>query len=132
SLDNINLNALSNDVDLVPGFLEANAAGHSGIITTEAMVKAASHDPQPVPQPMPQPVVPRLPDPFEGPADIVWYVRPASGEQLGPVDRDIIKRWLAENRIAQDTLVWREGWADWKNAGDVFEQLASQKNLFGF
>ena len=132
SLDNINLNALSNDVDLVPGFLEANEAGRSGIITTESMVKAASYSPQPAPQPAPEPVVPRLPDPFEGPADIVWYVRPASGEQLGPVDRDIIKRWLYENRIAQDPLVWREGWADWKNAGDVFEQLASQKNLFGF
>ncbi|MBQ9455348.1 MAG: DUF4339 domain-containing protein [Thermoguttaceae bacterium] len=128
SLDDINLNALPTDFDMVPGFLEANDAGHSGIITTEAMIKAASFEPQTAPEP----AAPKLPDPFEGPADIVWYVRPASGEQLGPVDRDVIKRWLSENRIAPDTLVWREGWADWKNAGDVFEQLASRKNVFGF
>lgn len=75
---------------------------------------------------------PTLPDPFEGPADTVWYLHPTSGNQIGPVNRDTMRTWLNENRIAPDSLVWREGWPDWKTASDVFESLASPKNTFGF
>ncbi|MDO4575065.1 MAG: DUF4339 domain-containing protein [Planctomycetia bacterium] len=87
----------------------------------------ANATPGPVPMP-PLPTVeppkPQLPDPFEGPADTVWYVRPSAGGQYGPVDREAIKVWLSEGRIVADTLVWREGWAEWKRGDETFEALA--------
>jgi len=54
----------------------------------------------------------------------VWYVRPSAGGQYGPATADVMRAWLAEGRIAYDTLVWREGWRDWREAGEVFPQLA--------
>ncbi len=54
----------------------------------------------------------------------VWYVRPSAGGQYGPATADVLRTWLAEGRIAHDTLVWREGWRDWREAGEVFPQLA--------
>lgn len=54
----------------------------------------------------------------------VWYVRPSAGGQYGPATPDVIRVWLAEGRIAGDTLVWREGWRDWREAGEVFPQMA--------
>lgn len=81
---------------------------------------------------MPQiPTTPRLPDPFEGSPDVVWYVRIEDGQQLGPVNSGTIKTWLAEGRIAASTYVWREGWQDWKKGSEVFESLATF-NAFDF
>jgi hypothetical protein len=34
-----------------------------------------------------------------------------------------MRRWLAEGRVSADSLVWREGWADWSIAGPVFPML---------
>jgi hypothetical protein len=31
--------------------------------------------------------------------------------------------WIAEGRITPDTLVWREGWRDWREAREVFPSL---------
>jgi hypothetical protein len=62
-------------------------------------------------------------DPLAGAGDVVWYVRPASGGQFGPAKTDIMRSWLAEGRVGTDTLVWREGWRDWREAGSVFPQL---------
>jgi hypothetical protein len=31
--------------------------------------------------------------------------------------------WLAEGRVSADSLVWREGWRDWREAGAVFPHL---------
>ncbi len=130
----INLNAVPADMDTVPGF-GTFSDGKSAVIvdaskkSSKPVEQCASPTAQVAP---PVPKSPRLPDPFDGAPDLVWYVRPTSGEQLGPVDRNVMRQWLAENRIAADTLVWKEGWPDWKNASDVFESLASQKNIFGF
>ncbi len=65
-----------------------------------------------------------LPDPFAEAPTAVWYVRPVSGGQYGPASGDIMKSWLNEGRVAKDSFVWREGWTDWKEAQNVFEQLA--------
>ena len=73
----------------------------------------------------PEPPKPKLPDPFEGAKDAVWYVRSTAGGQYGPADGESIKQWLTEGRIAADTLVWKEGWAEWKRGDEVFESLAS-------
>ena len=34
-----------------------------------------------------------------------------------------MRTWLEEGRIAADSLVWREGWRDWQEAGDAFPSL---------
>lgn len=130
-LENINLNQLpAEDWNTVPNSSDAIGftaePSNSGVLDT---FNSSGIFSQPA---APEPAAPKLPDPFEGPADIVWYVRPSSGEQLGPVNGDTVKTWLAEKRITADTLVWREGWADWKTASDVFESLAGAKNMFGF
>jgi len=72
-------------------------------------------------------------DPLIEAGAAVWYVRPSSGGQYGPAGPDVMRQWLAENRIAGDSLVWREGWRDWKTAAEVFPQLnpAAQISPFG-
>jgi hypothetical protein len=65
----------------------------------------------------------KLQDPLTETAEVVWYVRPPTGGQFGPATSEIIRGWLAEGRISADTLVWREGWRDWQEAGGVFPQL---------
>ena len=56
---------------------------------------------------------------------MIWYVRPPSGGQFGPAAGDIMRSWLAEGRVSADSLLWREGWRDWQEAGSVFPQLRS-------
>jgi len=34
-----------------------------------------------------------------------------------------MRRWLSEGRVSADSMVWREGWADWKLAAPVFPSL---------
>lgn len=52
-----------------------------------------------------------------------WYVRPPAGGQYGPANDELIKSWIAEHRITPSTLVWRDGWPQWKNASEVFPEL---------
>jgi len=67
-------------------------------------------------------------DPIAEAPHAVWYVRPASGNQFGPAAGDIMRRWIAEGRVAGDSLVWREGWADWKSASTIFPDLAGGRS----
>lgn len=55
-----------------------------------------------------------------------WYLRIATGEQFGPATAEVLQRWMAEGRVAQDSLVWREGWAEWRAADQVFRSRDSQ------
>ena len=36
-----------------------------------------------------------------------------------------MRRWISEGRVSADSLVWREGWADWLAASEVFPTLKS-------
>jgi hypothetical protein len=63
-------------------------------------------------------------DPLAEAGDVVWYVRPTSGGQFGPANSDVMRAWLTEGRVNSDALVWREGWREWQEAGNVFPQLA--------
>ena len=58
----------------------------------------------------------------EAPAAI-WYVRPPTGGQYGPARGEVMRKWIAEGRVSSDSLVWREGWTDWQNAGKLFPTL---------
>lgn len=64
-------------------------------------------------------------DPLAEP-NVVWYVRPPSGGQYGPAAPEVVRTWIAENRITPDTYVWREGWRDWQLARDVFPEVLAK------
>ncbi len=70
-------------------------------------------------------------DPLAEAGNVVWYVRPPSGGQFGPATSDVMRTWITEGRVSADSLVWREGWSDWQEAGGVFPQLGSRKDEFG-
>jgi len=64
-------------------------------------------------------------DPIAEAPAAIWYVRPPTGGQYGPARGDIMRKWLSEGRVSSDSLVWREGWTDWQNAGKLFPILNS-------
>lgn len=64
-------------------------------------------------------------DPIEMAGNAVWYVRHSDGGQYGPAEASIMQQWLVEGRVAGDSMVWHQGWADWKLASDVFTALAT-------
>jgi hypothetical protein len=62
-------------------------------------------------------------DPIAESPAAIWYVRPASGGQFGPAAGDIMRQWLTQRRVGADSMVWREGWPEWKKASVVFPSL---------
>jgi hypothetical protein len=64
-------------------------------------------------------------DPLAEAPEACWYVRPPAGGQYGPAKANIMRQWIAEGRVTADSLVWREGWADWKLAGATFPSLGA-------
>ncbi len=62
-------------------------------------------------------------DPIAEAPDVIWYVRPPSGGQFGPASGELMRTWLSEGRVGLESLVWREGWHDWQEAGKVFPKL---------
>ncbi len=62
-------------------------------------------------------------DPIAEAPAAIWYVRPPTGGQYGPAKGEIMRKWISEGRVSSDSLVWREGWTDWQNAGKLFPTL---------
>ena len=62
-------------------------------------------------------------NPIDDAPEAVWYVRPPAGGQFGPAKGDVMRKWIAEGRVSHDSLVWREGWAEWQSAGPLFPAL---------
>jgi hypothetical protein len=62
-------------------------------------------------------------DPLAEAPDAVWYVRSPTGDQFGPANREVMRTWIAEGRVSPDSLVWREGWRDWREAASIFPDL---------
>jgi len=62
-------------------------------------------------------------DPIDEAPQAIWYVRPPSGGQYGPARGDVMRKWIGEGRVSPDSLVWREGWADWRSAAETFPSL---------
>lgn len=65
-----------------------------------------------------------LSDPLAESGAANWYVRLASGDQFGPAQADHMREWMKEDRIPGDSLVWREGWEEWKRADEIFPKFA--------
>jgi hypothetical protein len=63
-------------------------------------------------------------DPIAEAPQAVWYVRPPSGGQYGPASGEIMRKWIGEGRVSADSLIWREGWPDWKTAASQFPDMA--------
>jgi hypothetical protein len=70
-------------------------------------------------------------DPLAEAGDAVWYVHPPSGGQFGPAAAELMRAWIAEGRISVDSLVWHEGWQNWRTAGRVFPQLSLSAAISG-
>lgn len=62
-------------------------------------------------------------DPIAEAPNAVWYVRPPSGGQFGPAAGDTMRKWVGEGRVTAESLIWREGWGDWKKANSAFPSL---------
>jgi hypothetical protein len=77
-------------------------------------------------QPMaPMVAAPAPLDPIDEAPQAIWYVRPPSGGQYGPARGDVMRKWMGEGRVSPDSLVWREGWPDWRTAADAFPSLGA-------
>jgi len=51
-----------------------------------------------------------------------WYLRAENGKQYGPAPGPQMRAWVGEGRLNQECFVWREGWANWRRATDVFPE----------
>ena len=55
-----------------------------------------------------------------------WYVRPPNGGQYGPATGEILRQWISEGRVAATSLLWREGWPQWREAKEVLPELSTR------
>jgi hypothetical protein len=70
-------------------------------------------------------------DPIDEAPAAVWYVRPPSGGQYGPAAGPTMRSWLQEGRVTGNSLVWRDGWPDWRSAAATFPSLATAQPAWG-
>ncbi|WP_404310191.1 DUF4339 domain-containing protein [Neorhodopirellula lusitana] len=66
---------------------------------------------------------PAVQEGFGGPT-ATWYVRPPTGGQYGPADGPTMEQWMKEGRIAQNAMVWRDGWKDWREASETLSTVS--------
>ncbi len=52
-----------------------------------------------------------------------WYYAGAERQPLGPLSTDELKQHFRSERIALDTLVWRDGMMQWRPLADLAQQL---------
>ncbi len=55
-----------------------------------------------------------------------WYLRTDDGEQYGPVDREELDEWVADERIDGTCQLLCDGWDQYRWADEVFPQLAEE------
>lgn len=49
-----------------------------------------------------------------------WYVH-QDGKRYGPVDAELLRRWISEGRVSGDALVWRKGMEKWQKVSETEE-----------
>jgi hypothetical protein len=101
-------------------FLVPESSGGKAVavdVAAEAQTTSPAAPPVAASDELPATIDQSLPD--------TWYVRPASGEQYGPADTELMRAWAAEGRIAADSWVWRTGWDKWKIAHEVLGTFQS-------
>ena len=50
--------------------------------------------------------------------------RPPSGGQYGPASGEMLREWIDEGRVSTTSLLWRDGWPQWREATEAFPELA--------
>ncbi len=50
----------------------------------------------------------------------VYFVRPPSGGEYGPANKETIELWISQRRITGETLICQVGSSQWKKAREVF------------
>ena len=55
-----------------------------------------------------------------------WYVRPPSGGQYGPASSEDLRDWIKQGRVAATALLWRDGWPQWRDAGEALPELSAR------
>jgi len=68
----------------------------------------------------PQPSAPLLPPP---PSE-QWHVRTADGQQFGPITKNQLDLWVAEQRVNAKCQLWQVGSSSWKPVTEVYPALA--------
>ena len=63
------------------------------------------------------------PHAFQEAPGAAWFVRPPSGGQYGPANEELLAEWIRENRVTQDSLLWREGQPQWRSAIELLPEL---------
>ena len=58
--------------------------------------------------------------------EATWYVRPPSGEQYGPASTGVLRQWIEEGRVASNSLLWRDGWPQWRAAAEALPDWADR------
>lgn len=107
---------------------QATAANPAAPSAAPASTSASAPASAP-PVPQAAPAAPAAaPDPIAEVPGAVWYVRPPSGGQYGPASGEIMRKWIGEGRVSADSLIWRDGWADWQNAAQLFPELGTGPN----
>lgn len=120
--------ALPPSFDLPPMAVPSTVAA----VTTPQHVIQPVRPAAPVPNGVPMgvaatpPTPPSVADPIAEAPMAIWYVRPAAGGQYGPARGDVMRKWVGEGRVTTDSLVWREGWPDWRPSAKVFPDLGSK------
>lgn len=67
-------------------------------------------------------------DPLDDPG-AQWYVRPPNGGRYGPADGQTIRQWIKEGRVTQTTLLWRDGWAQWRDCDEIIPEAFQQQSV---
>lgn len=69
---------------------------------------------------------PGTPSLLDDPA-ATWYVRPPSGGQYGPATGEMLRTWIAEARVIPTSLIWRDGWPQWRSAAEALVEFGGSK-----
>lgn len=104
-------------------------AEHTQPSADQETVMPARGKGRPTPAQTPRPTGPAVRPPTGSPLDdpdALWYVRPPAGGQYGPASGEVMRSWIAENRITPSTLLWRQGWSQWRSAREALPGLLPQ------
>src|SRR5947209_2565768 len=104
----------------LPGVAQQPASSRTAVAPAAAAPRPAPVGPADAAA---SPAVESTTDPIAEAPAAIWYVRPPTGGQYGPAKGEIMRKWVSEGRVSSDSLVWREGWADWRSAGQLFPDL---------
>jgi hypothetical protein len=52
-----------------------------------------------------------------------WHVHTCEGQRFGPITKEELDRWVAENRLTSSCQVYQDGWPSWRMAPEIYQNL---------